>query len=161
MQTVWISIYTLYMLTHYHGTRQNRMLYFLFFSSKCSSRMRTKQYRLQKKRRKKKKKKIFIQLHLKEGTFPIHLFFAWILRKNPNLSDLQNAWNSCFFLLANVYMLEKVTSAEEIKFSSCSVFMVLDVMNDVYVNANAVLERFTSSLLTCFNVGIFLMHSSV
>ena len=81
------SIYT-YILTLYHGTRQNRLFFFSFFR-----------------------------------------LYAWT-------SD--ECWRN-----------KKI------------VMFRLDVMNDVYVNTKAVLERFTSYLLTWFHVGIFLIHSSV
>ena len=46
MQTVWIRAFKLLKYSP-TGTRQNRMLFLLFFSSGVSSLMRTKQYRLQ------------------------------------------------------------------------------------------------------------------
>ena len=60
------SIYTLYILTHYHGIRKNRMLYFLFFFFTI--------FILNEDQTVQIRKVIFIQLRLKEGTFPTHFF---------------------------------------------------------------------------------------
>ena len=115
MKTVWISaLHSLY--THplsWNQTEQDVVFFILF--SKFSSLMRTKQYRLQKIDS--------FNFILRRGLTPT-AFITWIFRNQSNLSDLQSAWNSCYFLLANVCMLEQVTTAEEINFSSCSVWML-------------------------------------
>ena len=104
--------------------------FFLFFSSKYSSLMRTKQYRLQKR--------YSFNFILRRELSP-PTFFAWMFRKKSNFSNVQSAWNSCYFLLATVYMLEQVTTAGKNK-----VFIMfrLDIMNDVNVNIKAVFWAF-------------------
>ena len=60
---------------------------------------------------------------LENWTYPTH-YFPHALLLNWYLSVSESAWKFCYILLGEVYMPEQVTTSEETKTFSCSVWML-------------------------------------
>ena len=150
MQTVWIRAFTffIYSPTIMESDRTRCCIFFYFFPQNFHPWWGPKRYSLQK------------EIHStssSDGDFPHPPF-----RLNFEEQFKPFGLAKCLKLLLDFACkhLYAWTSDDCWRNKIFNMFR-LDVMNDVNVNTKAALERFTSSLLTWFHIGVFLIHSSV